>query len=77
MHKHSTTQHAINLHKCNIFDMLLSDSGNSAARVAMTQEVEGIVCLPAVPFFACCILGQDAQLQVAPSESVIEYVDEC
>lgn len=23
MHKHLTTQHAINLHKCNVFDMLL------------------------------------------------------
>lgn len=70
MHKH-----AINLHKCNIFDMLLS--GNSAARVAMTQEVEGIVCLPAVPSFCMLHPWEDAQLQVAPSESIIEYVDEC
>lgn len=72
MHKN-----AINLHKCNIFDMLLSDSGNSAARVAMTQEVEGIVCLPAVPSFCVLHPWEDAQLQVAPRESIIEYVDEC
>lgn len=57
--------------------MLLSDSGNSAARVAMTQEVEGIVCLPAVPSFCMLHPWEDAQLKVAPSESIIEYVDEC
>lgn len=27
--KHLTMQHAINLYECNIFDMLLSDGGDS------------------------------------------------
>lgn len=27
MHKQVTTQHIINLHKCNVLDMLLSDGG--------------------------------------------------
>lgn len=29
MHNHVTTQHPVNVHKCNIFDMLLSDGGSS------------------------------------------------
>lgn len=32
MHNHVTTQHPVNVHKCNIFDMLLSDVGNSQSR---------------------------------------------
>lgn len=29
MHKHLTTKHAINMHRCNVFDMLLRRSKQS------------------------------------------------
>lgn len=32
IYRHLTTQRAINLHKCNVFDMLLSSSGDSQPR---------------------------------------------
>lgn len=36
MRTNLTTQHAVNLHKCTVFDMLLNDGGNCQSRACET-----------------------------------------
>jgi len=50
MLKHLTTQHAITLHECKVFDTLLSDDGDSRGGACVTassvSKVPGNVKLP-------------------------------
>lgn len=39
MHKHFTSRHAINLHKCDVFDMLPSDGGDPHSFQSGASEI--------------------------------------